>query len=321
MSTARDEARIRTAARRVGVFVAIGAAVVITAGVGILVSVLLLTARPDDHHGGTRHPGLDGDRIVVDLDGILPWVIALGAIGVVLLAAIAWLAARRSVRPLADALGLQRAFVADASHEMRTPLTALSARVQTLQRRYERGDPIEPTISALRTDVDVLDDVLTDMLLAAEGAARGDVGEVVAAFDAAVRTVTPLAEAADLQLAVEAGGTMAVRMAPTTLTRVCVALLDNAIQHAPAGSTVTLGSETDTRGVLIRVSDAGTGVSDADRERIFDRFARGPEAGRRRGFGLGLALVREAAVAAGGSVTIEHSSPAGTTFLLTLPRA
>mgnify|MGYP001045750007 FL=1 len=321
MSAARDEARIRTAARRVGAFVAVGATAVIAAGVGILVAVLLLTARPDDHHGGAGHPDLDGDRIVVDLDGILPWVIVLGAIGVVLLAAIAWLAARRSVRPLADALRLQRAFVADASHEMRTPLTALSARVQTLQRRHERGDPLGPTISALRTNVDVLDDVLGDMLLAAEGVATGDAGEVTAAFESAVRTVTPLAEAADVQLAVHADGTMAVRMPQTSLMRVCVALLDNAIQHAPAGSTVTLGSEAAGEAVLIRVSDEGAGVRDDDRERIFDRFARGSEAGRRRGFGLGLALVRDAAVAAGGSVAIEHTSPAGTTVLVTLPKA
>jgi len=136
-----------------------------------------------------------------------------------------------------------------------------------------------------------------------------------------VRTVTPLAEAADVQLAVHADGTMAVRMPQTSLMRVCVALLDNAIQHAPAGSTVTLGSEAAGEAVLIRVSDEGAGVRDDDRERIFDRFARGSEAGRRRGFGLGLALVRDAAVAAGGSVAIEHTSPAGTTFLVTLPKA
>ncbi len=67
--------------------------------------------------------------------------------------------------------------------------------------------------------------------------------------------------------------------------------------------------------------DGGTGIADADRERIFERFARGPESGRRRGFGLGLALVREAAEAAGGRIEIERTSAAGTTMLLWLPQA
>lgn len=321
MTSHSDEARIRTAARRVGTLVAIGATVVIAAGVGILVAVLLLSARPEEHHGGAAHRGPDGDRIVVDLDGVLPWVLALGVIGVVLLTVIAWLAARRSVRPLADALRLQRAFVADASHEMRTPLTALSARVQTLQRRHDRGDPLEPTITALRTDVDVLDEVLADMLLAAEGAASRVPGDVADAIDAAAHTVAPLAEAAGVRVQVEVGSATRVRMPHPTLVRVCVALLDNAIQHAPRESAVTI--RTDVRGdaTLILVADRGPGVAEADRERIFERFARGPEAGRRRGFGLGLSLVREAAIAAGGSIAIEHTSPEGTTFRLTLPRA
>ena len=67
-------------------------------------------------------------------------------IGVVLLGLVAWLAALRSVRPLADALRMQRNFVSDASHELRTPLTALSSRIQILQRRHERGEPIDVVV-------------------------------------------------------------------------------------------------------------------------------------------------------------------------------
>lgn len=321
MTSAADQARVRSAARRVGALVAVGATVVIAGGVAILVAILLLTARPEDHHGaGPGRPGRDGDTIVVDLDGILPWVLILGVVGVILLAVVAWLAARRSVRPLANALGIQRAFVADASHEMRTPLTALSARVQILQRRHDRGEPLEPTIAALRADVSILDEVLTDMLLAAEGSATGGDGEVMAAVETAVRTVAPLAETADVKLDVRANGTLAARMPQTTLVRMCVALLDNAIQHAPTGSRVSITADAEGAAAVIRVADSGPGVPAADRERIFERFARGPEAGRRRGFGLGLALVREAASAAGGSVAIEHTSPAGTMFRLTLPR-
>ena len=85
-----------------------------------------------------------------------------------LLAVVAWLAALRSVRPLAEALRTQRNFVSDASHGLPTPLTALSNCVQILQRGHERGDPIDETIVDLRRDAVVMDEVLTDMLLSAE---------------------------------------------------------------------------------------------------------------------------------------------------------
>lgn len=113
---------------------------------------------------------------------------------------------------------------------------------------------------------------------------------------------------------------MRARIPTTTLTRLCVALLDNAVQHAPRGSEVEISTSAEGDRIAVRVIDAGVGIAAQDVDRVFERFARGPEAGRRRGFGLGLALVREAATAAGGSITVERTSPAGTTFLLTLPR-
>ncbi|WP_295775534.1 sensor histidine kinase KdpD [uncultured Microbacterium sp.] len=327
MSDEADRRRVRRAAVHVGLLVGAASAVVVTAGVALLVAVLLLSARPELHHngeGGGRSGPPDGDRIVVDVDRILPWVVALGLAGVALLALVAWFAARRAVAPLAGALRLQRRFVADASHEIRTPLTALTSRAQILERRYRRGEDLTDTLAALRADASVMDAVLTDMLLTAEGTATDAEPAVVdAALTAAAATVAPLAEEAGVRVRVGQGDDagLRVRLPRVTLDRLCVALLDNAVQHTPAGGEVALSARSDGRGVAIRVRDGGTGIADADRERIFERFARGPESGRRRGFGLGLALVREAAAAAGGRIEIERTSAAGTTMLLWLPQA
>lgn len=327
MSDEADRRRVRRAAVHVGLLVGAASAVVVTAGVALLVAVLLLSARPELHHngeGGGRSGPPDGDRIVVDVDRILPWVVALGLAGVALLALVAWFAARRAVAPLAGALRLQRRFVADASHEIRTPLTALTSRTQILERRYRRGEDLTDTLAALRADASVMDAVLTDMLLTAEGTATDAEPAVVdAALTAAAATVAPLAEEAGVRVRVGQGDDagLRVRLPRVTLDRLCVALLDNAVQHTPAGGAVALSARSDGRGVAIRVRDGGTGIADADRERIFERFARGPESGRRRGFGLGLALVREAAEAAGGRIEIERTSAAGTTMLLWLPQA
>lgn len=327
MSDEADRRRVRRAAVHVGLLVGAASAVVVTAGVALLVAVLLLSARPELHHngeGGGRSGPPDGDRIVVDVDRILPWVVALGLAGVALLALVAWFAARRAVAPLAGALRLQRRFVADVSHEIRTPLTALTSRTQILERRYRRGEDLTDTLAALRADASVMDAVLTDMLLTAEGTATDAEPAVVdAALTAAAATVAPLAEEAGVRVRVGQGDDagLRVRLPRVTLDRLCVALLDNAVQHTPAGGEVALSARSDGRGVAIRVRDGGTGIADADRERIFERFARGPESGRRRGFGLGLALVREAAEAAGGRIEIERTSAAGTTMLLWLPQA
>jgi len=340
----RDAVRVRQAARAVGLYVAAASALIVAGGVGILVAVILSTSRvegddgrePGEHGGGWDRPR--GDDFVVDVDRILPVVVVLGLLGVLLLTLVAWFAARRSVRPLAETLRRQRDFVADASHELRTPLTALSSRIQVLERRRDRGDPLDETIQALRQDAALMTDVLTDLLLAAEPGSEGIRGsaDAVSCAERAVASLRLLAEEADVRLVVTgpvaqadqraeagpdgSGATAAI--SPTTLTRVLVALIDNAIQHSPPGATVTISvAASEPRGVELRVADEGEGIQGIDATRVFDRFARSAETGRRRGFGLGLSLVHDVAVRAGGSVRVERTSPDGTTFLLTLPRA
>ena len=319
MSTADDERRVQKAAAGVGLWVGAASALIIAVGVGILVAAIIGTSRPEREGPGPERG--DRDHIVVDVDRVLPWVIALGIVGVLLLALVAWLAARRSVRPLAEALRVQRNFVSDASHELRTPLTALSSRIQILQRRHERGEPIDETIADLRRNVTVMDDVLTDMLLSAEAdaAPAGLAADVRACAESAAGSLRPIALERAVTIAVEVEGRPAAAMPDVTLTRLLVALLDNAMQHAPAGTPIGVSARTVGGWIEIRVADQGPGIRPADQERIFERFARAGETGSRRGFGLGLALVRELLTRYRGSVSIESTSPAGTTFLVVLP--
>lgn len=336
MSGSADRDRVRRMARQIGLWTGVASAAVIAAGVGILIAVIRATSRPqggDRITAGSRPGGFvlnDPDHIVVDVDGVVPWVIVLGVVGVALLGLIAWLTARRAVAPLAVALQAQRDFVADASHELRTPLTALSSRVQILQRRIARGEGIDDALERLRGDTAAMDDILTELLLAAQadqGPVLAAVADAAVAVQAAVELIRPIAENAGVELQPDAGPGLSVAVPEVTLTRVCTALLDNAVQHAPRGTSVAIvvgsgGGATrgSTRGFAeFRVSDRGPGIRIEDRERIFTRFARGPETGRRRGFGLGLALVRDVATRYGGSVGIESSSEAGTTFLVRLP--
>jgi two-component system OmpR family sensor kinase len=243
----------------------------------------------------------------------------LGILGVIVLSLIAWFAARRAVRPLGEALRLQRNFVADASHELRTPLTTLTSRIQIAQRRLERGGDVAEALDQLRSDADAMNDMLTDLLMAAEGKAEttalAPVGE---AMDAAVSRLQPLADDSGVTLEVISTD-RAVRMPLPTLTRILMAVVDNAIQHSPRGGVVTIAAATARNDVEIRVSDQGSGIDPADAERIFERFARGSETGRRRGFGLGLALVRDVLTRYAGRIEVESTSSGGTTFVIALP--
>ncbi|KAA9111142.1 sensor histidine kinase [Microbacterium rhizomatis] len=331
MSDVDDAHRVRRTARRIGLWVGAASAVVIAAGVAILVGVILLTSRPERDGGGGAGGGggervPDGDHVIVDVDRVVPVVIVLGIIGVVLLGVVAWFAARRSVRPLAEALTLQRNFVSDASHELRTPLTALTSRIQILQRRHARDEPIDETILDLRRNAAQMDDVLTDLLLSAEAdsAPVGEAADPAECAATAARSLQPIAAdrsvVIDVAPAKGTAGAGATAMIPAvTLTRLCVALIDNAIQHAPTGSAIEVTVARADHRVEIRVSDRGGGIRPEDLERIFERFARSGETGRRRGFGLGLSLVREVATRYHGSIAVEQTSAEGTTFLLTLP--
>lgn len=318
-----DDARVRAGTLRIALWVAGVSAAVLTVGVVVLVVVILVTGRLDGRGGprGGGRSGIDADHVVVDVDRVLPWVIGLGVLGICVMGVVAWFVARRAVQPLSDSLRVQRRFVADAGHELRTPLTAMHARVQTAQRRAQRGEDVTATLAALRADADTMNAVLTDLLLAATaeagGTQRGAVGPSLAE---AARLLQSIADEAAVRLQVADGaGVAVVPVSQAALTRMLVALVDNAVQHAPAGSTVEASATVVGARVQLRVSDAGSGIHGIAHDDVFVRFARGAETGRRRGFGIGLALVKELAGRAGGDVVVERTGPSGTTFLLTLP--
>jgi signal transduction histidine kinase len=101
-----------------------------------------------------------------------------------------------------------------------------------------------------------------------------------------------------------------------------LALADNALAHTRPGGSIAISVGIEDRQAVIRVEDTGHGITGVDPDRIFDRFvrtARREEAGGRRSFGIGLALVREIASAAGGTMEVARTGPEGTTMRLALP--
>jgi signal transduction histidine kinase len=214
----------------------------------------------------------------------------------------------------------QQGFVADASHQLRTPLAALRLRLENLT------DEVTPVGSAdLSGAVDEVArlSLLVDGLLALARAEQHgshptelEVREVVEARCDAWRD---LAEEQGVRLEARTSGER-VLATPGRLEQVLDNLLNNALEVAPAGSAIELGVRRDTDDVRISVADAGPGMTEVQRAHAFDRFWR---AGKQdaTGFGLGLAIVRQLAVADGGDVTLGTSEAGGLEVTVSLPVA
>lgn len=230
----------------------------------------------------------------------------------------AWMA-RRAMRPLAEALALQRRFVMDASHELRTPLTLLSTRAQLVRRRlpadtWEGAPGIREGLEEIVQDSRVLSEVLEDLLIAADPRQEAEKTRIdlVALAEETVDSFRP--QAGDRHLLLRRTGSrdpVFVTAAPVAIHRLFTALITNALDHADSAVDVEVTREG--RNAVIRISDDGPGFPPGTAEHAFERFASSRRTDDKhvqaRHYGLGLALVAEVAARYGGGVGIETKGP------------
>jgi signal transduction histidine kinase len=216
---------------------------------------------------------------------------------------------------LQDAQGVQRRFVADASHELRSPLATIATGLELMQR-----GPTDPgTVTALRGETERLNRLVEALLLLARADERGlqprrdevDLDEVAE---------SERGRPADSEVVAEVHA-QPVRVIGDRgqLARVLRNLVDNARRHARSRVLVTVTREADT--AVIEVSDDGPGVPVADRGKVFERFVRLDDARARSdgGSGLGLAIVAEVVTAHGGTVEVDDAPGGGALFRVRLP--
>lgn len=207
---------------------------------------------------------------------------------------------------------IRRDLVADAAHELRTPISALHAVLENAVDGVEQADP-----GALLEQVRRLG-TLADRLL--------DLSRLEAGGVALERTTVPVdalvsaTVAGDDAVACDVPAGLAVEGDPERLRQILVDLLENARRHAP-GAPVTVRARGTPAGVRIEVEDRGPGLEPADAERVFERFARADRARSTPGSGLGLAIVRSIAELHGGSVRAEPVDPHGCRIVVVLPAA
>ncbi|MFD1721887.1 sensor histidine kinase [Amnibacterium endophyticum] len=314
-----DARSVRIAARRTGIAIAGVSAAIVVGILGLAALFVVYQSRPSE----LLEPAAPGEtKIYVDSKEMLLALAVLGALAVAVVGVAAWWISRRSVAPLGAVLRMQRAFVADASHELRTPLAVLDVRLQGVQAALDRGDPVGDDLGAARRDVGAMAALVTDLLLAAEqqAASADEECDLRPAVEGATADLAALAAEHGVRLVADVRNEARLRLPEAALKRAVVVLVDNAVQHSPAGARVEVEARVVGRRAVVRVRDEGDGIRGIDVDRLFERFARG-EAIQRRGSGLGLALVRDLAVRHGGEIAVERTSAAGTVMRLELPVA
>jgi two-component system OmpR family sensor kinase len=219
---------------------------------------------------------------------------------------------------LEAAFASQRAFVSDASHELRTPITIVRGHLELLG-----GDPDErrETIALVTDELDRMSRFVDDLLLLAK-AERDDflkVNEVeLGALTDELFDKAHALGARKWQLEGRAEGIIVGDR--QRLTQAVMGLAQNAVQNTDDGDAVYIGSGVDRREAKLWVRDTGPGVAPDDQERIFERFARASASRRRsEGAGLGLPIVRAIAEAHGGRVVLSSRPGAGATFTVIVP--
>lgn len=243
-------------------------------------------------------------------------------------AAMSYILARLTLRPIERNVESQTRFVSDASHELRTPLTAIQTSNEVALRRKRLSAK-----EARQVIEDNLDEVrrlqrMTSMLLELVSDDRQLSLIALPVHDVVARAITNVAPSAiDRKISIDdQTKNFQVMADETALTQAVTILLDNAIKYSDDKTTVRLTTSKPRRNIVsISVHDEGLGISKQEQDKIFDRFYRSDESrvrdGVSDGYGLGLEIAKSIAERHGGSIELKSKLGAGSTFSLVIPAA
>ena len=211
-------------------------------------------------------------------------------------------------------------FASDVSHELRSPITALTAAVEVLDaRREDIPERTQQALDVVVSQVRRFDSMVIDLLeLARLDAGATDLNVEDLELTDVTRRIAARFGEPDVPIVVAARTPGAVALDKVRFERIVGNLLDNARNHGGGALRIELSPAPDRR-FRLAVEDGGPGVAQGERERIFERFARGSAARHRIGTGLGLALVAEHSTAMGGSAWVEDRIGGGARFVVELP--
>ncbi|HKV69671.1 MAG TPA: ATP-binding protein [Gemmatimonadales bacterium] len=221
---------------------------------------------------------------------------------------------------------VRRDFVANVSHELKTPLTSIAGYAETIAAEAEAGSPARHFAGTILANAKRMHRLVEDLLDLSKIESGGwrPVPRVVELSAAARDAWSPFAEAADdrgVSFELEIPASISLAVDPDALRQILSNLYDNSLRHTPRGGAITVWSAPAGEGVVIEVRDTGSGIPAEHLPRIFERFYRADPARSRDqgGTGLGLAIVKHLVEAHSGRVDAESAPGRGTTIRIVLP--
>lgn len=297
------------------------------------VDMRLLTVPIETESDGGKTVGyVQGGFILVLHDqqsrSIVAAILLVAVVGLIGAAIVTLLVTGWALVPIRRSFEAQRRFVADASHELRTPAALIRSNADVMEREGLAAEDGKPLVADIITEADRLARLVADLLQLATTESTGlvierhpvDLGAI--ATDT-IREVGALAAERSVTLVGEdtAGGPTIVSGDRDRIIQLVLILLDNAFDHSPPGGIVTVGVRRVDRMVALAVTDEGPGIPLAERERVFEPFMRLPGVRRDNssGTGLGLAIARRIVTAHGGSIRIDDGPAGGARFVVEIP--
>lgn len=238
-----------------------------------------------------------------------------------------WLAGR-NILPISQMYERQKQFTADASHEMRTPLAVMKLAVQGLREDEDSrlSEFAKESVEMLDSEADRLSRLTENLMTLARSdednlPAYTEQVDMTALCHKVAAQLALLAEQKQIVLKQEIQADLSVYGDELALSRLLIILIDNALKYSSAKTTVTLRGARVKAQMVIEVRDEGCGISDEDKQRIFDRFFRVDKARSRSqgGLGLGLSLAWAIVQQHGGSIKVLDNKPKGTIMYVQLP--
>jgi two-component system phosphate regulon sensor histidine kinase PhoR len=224
---------------------------------------------------------------------------------------------------------IRKDFVANVSHELKTPITLIKGFVETLaDGALDDKSSAVSFLSIIEKNVNRMNSIIDDLLSLSrlehydETPIEMNEHELSPILDQAVSSIEKKAADKKISLQVSCPSKLKARINPQLIEEAVINLADNAVKYSDSGSEVHIAASQDEDFTRITVSDSGRGIPEKEQERIFERFyrvdkARSTEAG---GTGLGLSIVKHIAIAHGGKVAVESIPDSGSTFTIILPR-
>jgi two-component system, OmpR family, phosphate regulon sensor histidine kinase PhoR len=226
---------------------------------------------------------------------------------------------------------LRRDFVANVSHELKTPITSIKGFVETLQEgAVNHPDDARRFLGIIAKHADRLNSIIEDLLSLSRVEQQADHNQVVLEqtavkdfLNTAIQMCQIKAQSKDIPIVLDCPGDLVAKINPTLLEQAVVNLIDNAIKYSARGKPIRVEASRAADAIRLSVRDQGCGIDAEHLPRLFERFYRVDKARSRQlgGTGLGLSIVKHIALAHGGHVNVESIVGQGSTFTITLPGA